>query len=359
MRRIRFAASKTLSFSLPRRWYCPATTATGPEDKAIPSLEEYEDVTPSKTLLFSDEESKTLSELLYFEHYARHSKNKEEGLHSARAELGWLIEWAQEKQKMKSDPTDTTSVQKLVRQAVVDRADNHTPLQYIIGNQPFVNLEIMCRPPVFIPRPETEHWVTWMLRGPLQRLRSVPLRIVDLCAGTGCIGLTLAKYSPVWKVFLVEMDPRAFALCEENRVKNELTETAHVIHGDLFHSLVRCQVYGSIDLIVSNPPYVTHKEWISLERVVKEHESPLALYGEKPTIDGLDYYREIALRGKECLKPCATRALGLELGAVVEVGRDQGVSVAEILESEGWKDVEIHQDYTDRDRWVTAKPPKR
>eukprot|EP00759_Apiculatamorpha_spiralis_P038582 PhF_6_TR37707/c0_g1_i1/m.56131/K02493/hemK, prmC, HEMK; release factor glutamine methyltransferase len=325
------------------------STPTPPQQtqKTIESLPGFPDVKLPPSL-FTEDEFNKLAELVFSEHYSNGEvETKEEGMVAAKSEVRWLVEWA----LVKFKETERPQAQDAVRQAVVKRIDKHVPLQYLLGTQPFLGLEVLCEPPVFIPRPETEHWVHWLIRSSLKKHRSHEIMIADLCTGTGCIGLALARYGPLWKVHMVEMGQRALQLAEKNKQHNKI-QNATIHGGNMFHALVKAKVYGEFDIIVSNPPYITKSEYDALPRVVKHFEDPMSLMGVGGNDDGMLYYKEIAERAIHALKPEGKRVADIP-GIVVEVG-SQGEKFAQLLEDLKWRDVEIHLDMANKQRFVCA-----
>ncbi len=203
------------------------------------------------------------------------------------------------------------------------------PLQYIIGNWEFYGRKFYCGEGVLIPRPETELICDFVLK---YYSRARAPKVVDLCAGTGCIGITLAKELNGAKVTAVELHDGAFGYLTRNNELHGNCVTA--VQGD---ALVP---FGEFDCIVSNPPYVTADEMKELQKEVT-FEPETALLGGA---DGLDFYRAIANNWFEHLN---------EGGVLVfEIGETQGPAVKSILEEKGYQNVEIIQDYEHRDRVV-------
>jgi release factor glutamine methyltransferase len=193
---------------------------------------------------------------------------------------------------------------------------------------------------VFVPRPETESVVQWAIDA--VNGTSAPL-LVDLCTGSGAIALALAHEVPKATVHAVEQDPGALAWARRN-ADNRVTagDPAIQLHlgaaGDALHELD-----GTVDLVVSNPPYVPDGDLVDPE--VAEHDPPMAVFGGP---DGLDVVRQVEQAARRLLKP----------GGVVVVehsDRHGTMAPAVFTESGGWTDVRDHQDLTGRDRFVTAR----
>lgn len=184
-----------------------------------------------------------------------------------------------------SEDNATEEQEKLVNE-VISRRVNGEPLQYILGKWDFYDLTFMVGKGVLIPRPETEMLVDFAL----EKLKDIENPIVyDLCAGTGCIGLTVAFHRRDATVYLLEKEDEAFAYLKKNKELLKL-DNAVLIHGDLFDfdfsSIPNC------DLLLSNPPYINSDEINTLQNEVLQ-EPITALDGGA---DGLDFYRCIAQR---------------------------------------------------------------
>ncbi|CAD6574111.1 MAG: hypothetical protein CYPHOPRED_005291 [Cyphobasidiales sp. Tagirdzhanova-0007] len=219
-------------------------------------------------------------------------------------------------------------------------------VQKVSGSQPLGSLELCMEPPVLIPRPETEHW-TLLLAEKLRKSLSngpKPLRILDLCSGSGCIGLCLSKelgQNSQQPIYLVGLDilPQAVHLAKLNARRNRLKNTDFrqidiFANEDLTHLLSSIPAF---DIVVCNPPYVREQDWHSLDRSVKDYESPLALIGVHPKAqrpdleDGLAFYWRIKqllpllLRKSELSQTSIPRL-------VMEVGEGQAGRVAAMFE---------------------------
>lgn len=223
------------------------------------------------------------------------------------------------------------------------------PIAYVLGTQPFGPLDIQVRAPVLIPRPETESWalrVAAALQASLQRVPR-PMHIVDLCAGTGCIGLVLAhalRDHREIRVTLADNDPAALALCEANRARASCDPARVAVQSlDLYASTAASQL-GTYDVLVCNPPYIAAHAHATLDVSVRAYESRRALVGDTWNEDGLDYYRRLAeLLPLGSVRPPRDAALPF---AVMEVGAGQALAVERIMRAAGgglcrtetWKD---------------------
>jgi release factor glutamine methyltransferase len=173
---------------------------------------------------------------------------------------------------------------------VFERVTLSKPLAYIFGTTDFCGLEIICEEPILIPRTDTESWVIKLI----DELRKMFLldeslkkkfTILDLCTGSGCIALALASAFPEINVIGADIDLRAINLAKKNAAHNNITN-AKFVQSDLFSEIN----LSKVDLIVSNPPYVTKEEYLILEDEVKNWESHIALIAED---NGLFFYKKI------------------------------------------------------------------
>lgn len=138
-------------------------------------------------------------------------KAEVEGMYEARIELNWIIQWAREQ----NFPTQNAFV-RAVQMAVLERVDLHKPLSFIIGTQPFLGCEIRVQSPLLIPRTETEEWVQWWSTKYMRECQAAPLRVLDLCCGTGCIGAAVLRHFPNVEVVGVDIEPLAVRTTIEN-----------------------------------------------------------------------------------------------------------------------------------------------
>jgi release factor glutamine methyltransferase len=230
---------------------------------------------------------------------------------------------------------------------LIARAEQGEPIQYIIGHVDFRGLEIACDRRALIPRPETELLVDIVLdkvdeASSLVEQRqdaAATLKIVDVCTGTGCIGLALADALPKANVVGIDISPEALTLAKENAARLGLSGRFQCLENNLLEGVEE----NSFDIVVSNPPYILSKAWKKLDGTVKEFEPQLALDGGD---DGLDLIRPLVEQAAKVLKPGG--------GLFLEIGYDQGDAVFQCLENSGFQNVEIIQDYAGHDRIVAG-----
>ncbi|KAJ7703010.1 S-adenosyl-L-methionine-dependent methyltransferase [Mycena rosella] len=234
------------------------------------------------------------------------------------------------------------------------------PLQYILAEQPFGPLTIKTRPPVLIPRPETEHWtirLAELLHPTATPAR--PLSVLDLGTGTGCIPLLLCHLLPAGSVraYGVDISPDAVNLAAENAALCGLSAPADPSRNsfqpiqasflDPNFPHLNLGVAPPFDLITSNPPYISWPEYVRLPPSVSHYEDPKALFGGP---DGLDFYHAIAalVARNDFLNPGAV--------VVVEVGDGQADSVQRIFKATAQMNTEIWLDPWKKMRTVIARP---
>jgi len=210
-----------------------------------------------------------------------------------------------------------------------------TPLQHLTGEQAFRRISVTVRPGVFIPRPETEVLVEVALECLGRREEPV---VVDVGTGTGAVALAIADERPGSRVFATDLSPEAVELSTENAVRLGLSVT--VLQGDLLDP-VPPNLRGAVDLVVSNPPYVTDAEYDDLPAEVRA-DPRLALVG--------------GTRLHERLAAGAIRWLRRGGALAVEIGASQGPEVAKLLER-SYEDVGIVPDLARRDRIVVGRRP--
>lgn len=228
---------------------------------------------------------------------------------------------------------------------LLEQRKNGAPLAYLLGTVSFAGLILYVQAPTLIPRPETEEWVAWLIQK-LQPQTAQKLSILDLCTGSGCIGVSLASALPKAKIIAVDIADEAVELARKNVEANDL-KNIEVRQGNLF-DVVQGEQF---DLIVSNPPYLSEAEWHELDSSVAAWEDKRALTDAN---DGLDFYRIFAASAQNYLtKNSDFPSTMPEL--VCEIGYAQGSAVQKIFQDADWSLVKVHQDRSGKDRWVTAR----
>lgn len=219
--------------------------------------------------------------------------------------------------------------------AIAEKRKTHIPLQYILGKQEFMGLEFKVTPAVLIPRQDTEGLVEKVLR------QIKPgMRILDMCTGSGCIAISLAKYGKDIQVSAADISMEALKVARENATANEVV--VDFIESDMFQRITQ-----KYDVIVSNPPYIKSEVVATLMAEVRDYEPHLALDGKE---DGLYFYRKLAKEAGEFLVPGGMLCL--------EIGYDQGMEVSQLLSRQGFVEVQVEQDLCGLDRNVYGKLPE-
>ena len=214
------------------------------------------------------------------------------------------------------------------------------PMAYILGQWEFYGLPLHVSPNVLIPRDDTCAVAELAIRQALF-LEKDP-RVLDLCCGSGAIGLAIASRVKDAKVTLADLSQEALAVAKENVALNKLSGRVRCITADALKPA--SAFLGKFDLIVSNPPYITGEDMETLPDSVKNYEPHTALYGGE---DGLDFYRSIVKNFAPALKPGGYLAF--------EFGEGQGDDVCRILAENGYTILERTRDYNDRERAVLAQ----
>lgn len=225
-------------------------------------------------------------------------------------------------------------------EAALQRLLAGEPLAYVLGEWEFYGLPLHVTPDVLIPRDDTCAVTELAIRQGLF-LDQDP-RILDLCCGSGCIGLAVASRVKDAKVTLADLSKAALTIAKENTSLNKLSGRVRCVQADALQP--PALFLGKFDMIVSNPPYVTKEEMEQLPHSVRDYEPHMALYGGE---DGLDFYRAIARNYAVALKPGGYLCF--------EFGMGQGDGVCRILEENGYTILERSRDYNDRERAVLAR----
>ena len=233
----------------------------------------------------------------------------------------------------------TDEVVRSVRKGL-DRLLAGEPLAYVLGEWEFYGLNLIVTPDVLIPRDDTVAVAQLAISQGLF-LDKDP-RILDLCCGSGCIGLAVAARVKDAKVTLADLSQKALNVAKQNTALNHLTGRVRCLQADATKPAPA--FLGKFDMIVSNPPYITGQEMKELPGSVADYEPHMALYGGE---DGLDFYRAIAENYTPALKPGGYLAL--------EFGMGQGDDVCRILTEHGYTILERSRDYNDRERAVLAQ----
>lgn len=237
-------------------------------------------------------------------------------------------------------PHQQEKLEEIITQLVVE----HKPLQYIIGSVPFDQVNICVNPPVLIPRPETEEWTAWLIEQ-LKPIQTTPLSILDLCTGSGCIGIALAKAYPKATVLATDIADHALECTQQNILHNHVHNIS-VIKSDIFSAIPSHQAF---DLIVANPPYIAPEEWSTLDPSVTQWEDKNALVAAD---HGLHIIKKIIKEAPDHLKKDSPLELHHIPQLVIEIDYKQAQQVKEYMLKAGFSDVHIKKDSEGKDRIV-------
>ena len=219
---------------------------------------------------------------------------------------------------------------------LVERRMAGEPVAYLIGEWEFYGLPLDISQDVLIPRADTEV----LAEQAIAYIQTQgDCRVLDLCAGSGCVGLAIASQSPQAWVVLGELDDSALKICRQNIRRNSLSARVMPIQADARKKPPRS--LGEFQCIVSNPPYIPSGDIAGLENSVRDYEPHLALDGGT---DGLDFYRSITEQWKETLLP------GGRL--YFEVGIGQADPVLRLMRSQGFGDLQVIKDHNQIPRVV-------
>ena len=216
---------------------------------------------------------------------------------------------------------------------VVDQRKSGVPLAYVLGERWFYGMRFCVSPEVLIPRQETELLAEEAIRLIGQFGYS---NVLDVCTGSGCIAAAIAKHTSAC-VFASDLSEDALQIAQQNAL-------ALGVPISFFCADLLWGVCGRFDLITANPPYIRSSVISTLASEVRDHEPRLALDGGA---DGLSLYRKLLPQAKEHLTS--------EGSILLEIGYDQGEAISSLLLAEGYREIRMIQDYSQRDRIVAAR----
>lgn len=225
----------------------------------------------------------------------------------------------------------------------IKKRTTHYPLQYIVGEWEFMGLPFKVNENVLIPRQDTELLVEKTINVINEDFNTEKseIKVLDMCTGSGCIAISIADMVPNIKVTAVDLSVNALKIAKKNADLNKVTNISF-INSDLFD-----KVRGKYSIIVSNPPYIKSKEVDKLMPEVRDYEPRMALDGDD---DGLKFYKKII---SECDK-----YLENDGSILFEIGYDQAEQVKQLLQKNGFADIEVLKDLSGNDRVVTGKRRK-
>lgn len=220
----------------------------------------------------------------------------------------------------------------------IERLKNNEPIQYILGKTEFFDLEFEVNPSVLIPRPETEELVNWIILDN----KTENCRILDIGTGSGCIAVSLAKNILASKVFAIDVSSDAITVASNNARFNQAN--VEFINADILNADIET-IPDKLDVIVSNPPYVTYAQKEVMHKNVTEFEPDLALYVEDN--DPLIFYRTIS--------EIALTKLSESGKLFFEINEDYSVELNLMLSDLGYSNIDIRKDINGKYRMVKAE----
>lgn len=238
--------------------------------------------------------------------------------------------------------TDDYPLSDYIRSKIEDilgRLERHEPLQYILGEAHFYGLDLHVEPGVLIPRPETEE----LVRVIAADNPSSDLRVVDLGTGSGAIAIALSRYMSFPEITAIDLSPKAIEVATDN-VKALKCNGIRVVKGDMTKWSPKS---ASLDVVVSNPPYVDESEKAGMEANVRDYEPAEALF--VPDSDPLKFYRAIAPEALKGLKP------GGRL--YFEINPRHADELKAMLAHDGFTNVELWRDAQGAYRYIKAQKP--
>lgn len=259
------------------------------------------------------------------------------------AEASWMVRMIFEKLMNYSqvdmaikakEPVSTFMAQKI--RDVIVRVLNHEPIQYVFGEASFFGLTLKVAPGVLIPRPETEELVEMIVRDADQR---ADLRVLDICTGSGCIAIALARNLRFPIIDAIDISREALAIAADNVSSCRVKVTLH--EADALRLQPQRAIY---DIIVSNPPYIAESERATMDRNVTDHEPAIALF--VPDNDPLRFYTAI----------CRFASTALRAGGRIyfELNPMFADRLKSWMEAEGWQDISLHRDMQANIRFLSA-----
>lgn len=237
----------------------------------------------------------------------------------------------------------TLNQEKKLERFIREHMVAHKPLQYILSEIPFNDLTIFLEPPILIPRPETEEW-SFMVCQDFKKVSSNSLTILDLCTGTGCVALTIAKAFPNFEVFGSDNNKNAIALAKKNMRYNNIKNAIFLV-SDLYRDIPPNLRF---DCIVANPPYISKEDWQSLDPGVRLWEDKKALIAED---DGFEILEKIIQHAPDWLTSNKELIAADVPQIIVEIGHTQAERTASFM-SKFFSRVRVHNDINGKERVV-------
>jgi release factor glutamine methyltransferase len=237
----------------------------------------------------------------------------------------------------RDQPVDSATLDQ--SQLLLDRLLRHEPLQYVLQSAPFYGFDLYVDPAVLIPRPETEELVDLIIK---EHRAGKELQVLDIGTGSGCIPIALAAHLPVRKVYGLDVSEAALAVARQNAATHQVA--VEWLKADILAEEEIKLPPASLDLVVSNPPYVLEREKEGMRPNVTSYEPHLALF--VPNEDPLLFYRKIALQAKRLLRPGGF--------LYFEINEQYGHPLTLCLKQQGFQSVSVLQDIFGKERFLKA-----
>ncbi len=267
------------------------------------------------------------------------------GIANAAQEARWLLAYALEMKhhELASRAEQSVTTEQLTRvMSVVRRRESREPLQYILGSQEFCGLDFSVTSAVLIPRPETE----LLIQESLREGRFVEGAVlVDVGTGSGCVAVTLATILDGMRIFALDCSHAALKVAKGNADRHGVGDKIIWLEGDLLSPLKECVGVGTVDAIISNPPYIAEADWAGLQPEVRDYEPRGALLAGPR---GVEFHERLIHDSKEFLAPG-----GL---LVMELGQNQAPLVRRAVEeAKGYTGLQTVEDEAGIERVLIAR----
>ena len=217
---------------------------------------------------------------------------------------------------------------------ILQKLRAHEPIQYIFGHTEWRGLDLLVTPATLIPRPETAELIDWILDS---CDKSKPLHVLDIGTGSGCIAIALKKSAPLWQVIGIDISPDALEIAHENAKRNSVE--VEWTQADILSPITNYR-FPILDIIVSNPPYICHREKANMDARVLDYEPHSALF--VPDDEPLLFYRRIA-------------AMKSAKSLYFEINEAYGKEVCDMLKELGYTDIQLKHDIYGKPRMVFGR----
>ena len=239
--------------------------------------------------------------------------------------LHFFAESSGECTSRQAESEDTGNIPNI--EIILEKLRAHMPIQYIFEHTEWMGLDLHVTPATLIPRPETAELVEWVKEKADQQK---PLRIVDIGTGSGCIAIALKRVCPLWDVTGIDISAEALTIAQENAKRNQVQVTWKQLN-------ILSENIDFIDIIVSNPPYICHKEKADMDKRVLDYEPHSALF--VPDSNPLLFYRRIA-------------EMKVAKNLFFEINEAYGKEVCNLLKELGYQHITLKRDIYGKERMV-------